>query len=91
MTKLDLNYYRNVVETQHDPEILKYEMLDLIKEVKREIRRLKKEATRDDFVLALSLLRSLFDLQNGPPLISDEKEWNEVMENIKKLLGKYNV
>ncbi len=62
----------------------------MTKEVKREIRRLKKEATRGDFEKSLNLLRSLFDLQNGSPLVSDEKEWNEVMENIKKLLEKYN-
>lgn len=62
----------------------------MTKKVKREIRRLKKEATRGDFEKSLNLLRSLFDLQNGSPLVSDEKEWNEVMENIKKLLEKYN-
>jgi hypothetical protein len=64
----------------------------MAKEVKREIRRLNfiEKTFRDDFVMALNLLRSLFDLQNGSPLVSDEKEWNEVMESIKKLLEKYN-
>jgi hypothetical protein len=69
---------------------MKYMENKMTKEVKREITRLKKEATRDDFVMALNLLRSLFDLQNGSPLVSDEKEWNEVMADIKKLLEKYN-
>jgi len=64
----------------------------MTKKVKREIRRLNfnEKTLRDDFVMALNLLRSLFDLQNGPPLVSDEKEWNEVMADIRKLLEKYN-
>jgi hypothetical protein len=44
-TKVDFNYYKNVIETQNDPEILKLEMADLmIKEARREINRLKKRA-----------------------------------------------
>lgn len=55
MKKLDLNYYKNVAETQRDPEILKLELLDLIKETKREVKKLKKEiATRDDIINKLT-------------------------------------
>ena len=34
---IDTKYYRIVVETQTDPEILKSELLDLIKEVENEL------------------------------------------------------
>lgn len=55
MKKLDLKYYKNVAETQRDPEILKLELLDLIKETKREVKKLKKEiATRDDIINKLT-------------------------------------
>ena len=32
---IDLNYYKIVVETQNDPEILKSELSDLIREIKK--------------------------------------------------------
>ena len=32
-------------------------------------------------------LRSLYDQQNGPPLIRDEKHWQEAMDNAAKCLG----
>ena len=32
-------------------------------------------------------LRSLYDQQNGPPLIRDEKHWQEAMDKAAKCLG----
>lgn len=36
----------------------------------------------------LDLIQSLYDLQNGPPLVGYEKEWVEVMERINEHLIK---
>lgn len=37
----------------------------------------------------LELLRDLAELQNGPPLIRYEKEWNETMEKVWEFLNKH--
>jgi hypothetical protein len=38
---------------------------------------------------AIELLRDLADIQNGPPLATYEKQWNEIMEKVYTFLNKY--
>lgn len=40
----------------------------------------------DKFTEALQLLRNLADIQNGPPLVTVEKEWDEIMTNVYNFL-----
>ena len=37
---------------------------------------------------AIEALQALHDVQNGPPLIKYEKDWNEAMELAQKVLSK---
>ena len=39
---------------------------------------------------AMSLLESLRSLTNGPPLIREKKEWEEVMQRVDDFLKKWN-
>lgn len=39
------------------------------------------------FNRAIELLRDLADIQNGPPLVQYEKQWNEIMENVYEFLN----
>jgi len=41
------------------------------------------------FKEAVELLRSLADIQNGAPLVRDEKEWNNIMEDVYSFLNEY--
>lgn len=43
-------------------------------------------ATSDDLNRSLYLLRELADLQNGPPLPKEEKQWEQAMKDIYELL-----
>lgn len=43
-------------------------------------------ATSDDLNQSLYLLRELADLQNGPPLLKEEKQWEQAMNDIYELL-----
>ncbi len=38
---------------------------------------------------ALLLLRQLADIQNGPPLVQDEKQWEEIMSRVYIFLKEY--
>ena len=42
-----------------------------------------------EFKRALALLRDLADLQNGPPLETHRKEWEETMELVYNFLATY--
>lgn len=43
----------------------------------------------DKFTKALELLRDLADIQNGPPLVTVAKEWNEIMTNVYNFLEEH--
>lgn len=43
----------------------------------------------DDFQETLETLRTLHDLQNGPPSIDQENTWLETMQKSEKVLQKY--
>jgi len=38
---------------------------------------------------SIELLTELAELQNGPPLVTYEKQWNETMENVWKFIHNY--
>lgn len=38
---------------------------------------------------SIELLTELADLQNGPPLVKYEKQWNETMENVWEFIHNY--
>jgi len=44
---------------------------------------------KQEFKEALRLLRDLYDLQNGPPLIRYEKEFNKAMSEISNFLKQH--
>lgn len=44
------------------------------------------EEVQAKFDSCLNILRDLYDLQNGPPLIKYEKEWKEVMSKAEYIL-----
>ena len=44
------------------------------------------QMTKDKFEQGVKLLRKLVDLQNGPPLYQDTKEWEETMTSVYKFL-----
>lgn len=46
-------------------------------------------AKTDLFKRSIDLLRDLADIQNGAPLVTLEKEWNEVMDKVYIFLNKY--
>lgn len=56
---IDIRYYLTVIETQNDPEILKNELHDLLKESNRDIVKLREELykvkkQRDKMLLAIN-------------------------------------
>jgi len=38
---------------------------------------------------SIKLLTELAELQNGPPLVKYEKQWNETMENVWEFIHNY--
>lgn len=86
---------------EHSPEIVQHyvsELRQLVESQKRtQIKALKKirELSVDvgllsaDRKLALELLRELADLQNGPPLIKHQDEWNQAMLKIWPFLEEH--
>ncbi len=46
-------------------------------------------ANQDFFNKALILLRELANIQNGPPLVQDEKEWAEIMDKVYTFLKEH--
>lgn len=42
-----------------------------------------------EFKAALTLLRNLADIQNGAPLVQDEKEWKEIMDSTYDFLEQH--
>jgi len=38
---------------------------------------------------SIELLTELAELQNGPPLVKYEKQWNETMENVWEFIHNY--
>jgi len=38
---------------------------------------------------SIELLTELAELQNGPPLVTYEKQWNETMENVWEFIHNY--
>lgn len=43
----------------------------------------------EEFKQALKLLRDLADLQNGPPLVKEEKEYNETIDKVYEFLNQH--
>ena len=39
---------------------------------------------------SIELLTELAELQNGPPLVKYEKEWNKTMEDVWEFIDDYN-
>lgn len=71
------------------------EYQSLVRRLRIELDQLKSDLTNSEMNLesvastledALQLLRSLHDLQNGPPLIRDRKEYHEVMGKVADFL-----
>ena len=44
------------------------------------------ETRKNAFSTAVKLLRELADIQNGPPLVKYENEWNDIMKRVYDFL-----
>ena len=46
-------------------------------------------AIKNELKASLKLLRDLADLQNGPPLVREEEEWNETITSVYDFLEQH--
>jgi hypothetical protein len=75
----------------NEPPIVESSILYAIEQVQKDALQSQQNqlSNEEEFKTSLDLLRDLADIQNGAPLVQDEKQWDEIMGNVYEFLNKH--